>query len=366
VQQLDLIVGERSGLTAAELEGPDRRALAHEGHGHRRVEAELAGMVPGTRKLGGHRRDVGHVDHALLEHAEGGDGLAPDRQDPPQRGGERPVMGDEPHALAVPPPDLGVGRAAVAGRALHHRVEHRLEIGGRAADHAQDLRGGGLLGEAVGQLPVAALELGEEVHVLDRDDRLRRERLQEGELAVGERPRLHAADQDHPDGGPVAEERLGEHAPPARAPGHAVGELVGRRRHVADVNSLPIDHRPPNDRAAGDRHRPGRAQRPVRRGEAEGVPVDPEDLGVARVAQARRALGEGLHDRPQVASRAADGIEDPGGGGLLLDGLGKLPLELGARGRAGPRPGDGGAGALPLRLPGRGPPSHRALPAGRE
>jgi hypothetical protein len=94
------------------------------------------------------------------------------------------------------------------------------------------------------------------------------------------------------------------------------------------VDRLPIDHGPAGHRAAGDRHRPGRLERTVGRGQVEGGPVELEDLGVARVAQARRDLGDGLHHRPQVAARATDRIQDPGGGGLLLERLGETALQL--------------------------------------
>jgi hypothetical protein len=366
VQQLDLLVGERSGLTAAKLEGADRRALAHEGYGHGRVEAELPGVVPGSRKLGGHRRDVGHVDLALLEHAEGGDGLARDRQDPPQRGGEGAVVGDQPQPLAVPPPDLSVGGAAVAGRALHHRVQHRPEIGGRAADHAQDLGGGGLLGEGVGQLPVAGLELGEEAGILDGDDRLVREGLEQGDLLVGERAHLGAPELDDPDRGALAHERRAQEGPEPERPGvHAgLGELVGLRVEIRDVDGPPLEHGAAADRAARERDpEVGRlVHRAVVRAVAQVVTVEAEERGVGGAAEAGRALDHRVQDRLQSGRGGTDHLQDVGGGGLLLEGLGETALQLEAGGHPA-RPGSRGGGtrALPLRLPGASPPSHRLL-----
>ena len=63
-------------------------------------------------------------------------------------------------------------RPQQADGAGHDRVEHRLDIRLRLADDAQDVAGGGLLVQRRGQLAVARLQLREQAHVLDRDDRL--------------------------------------------------------------------------------------------------------------------------------------------------------------------------------------------------
>src|SRR5262250_1460404 len=51
----------------------------------------------------------------------------------------------------------------------HNRVEYWLHIRLRAADHTQDVAGGGLLVERGGELAVAELQLREQPHVLDGD-----------------------------------------------------------------------------------------------------------------------------------------------------------------------------------------------------
>ena len=80
--------------------------------------------------------------------------------------------------------------------ALRDRVEHRLEVGRRARDDAQDLAGGGLLLQRLGEVAVARLQLLEQPDVLDGDDRLVRERLQQRDLLVGERPSASPGVQD--------------------------------------------------------------------------------------------------------------------------------------------------------------------------
>ena len=77
-------------------------------------------------------------------------------------------------------------RAAESRGALGHDVHHRLEVGRRAGDHPQDLRGRRLLLERLGQLAVPGLELREQPHVLDGDHRLVGEGLQERDLRSSE------------------------------------------------------------------------------------------------------------------------------------------------------------------------------------
>ena len=72
-------------------------------------------------------------------------------------------------------------------RLLQHRVEHRREVAGRGIDDPQHLGGRGLLLQRLARL-------GDQPRVLHRDDRLRREILQQRDLLVGERPHLLAID----------------------------------------------------------------------------------------------------------------------------------------------------------------------------
>ena|SRR3989442_650052 len=51
-------------------------------------------------------------------------------------------------------------------------VEHRLSIGRRGRDHAQDLARRGLLLQGLGQVAIAGLKFSEQPYVLDGNDRL--------------------------------------------------------------------------------------------------------------------------------------------------------------------------------------------------
>jgi hypothetical protein len=77
-------------------------------------------------------------------------------------------------------------------RALHDRLEDRLRVGRRPGDDAQDLARRGLPLERL-------LGLIEQAHVLDRDNRLARERAYQVDLLLGEWPDFGAANGDAAD-----------------------------------------------------------------------------------------------------------------------------------------------------------------------
>jgi len=68
-------------------------------------------------------------------------------------------------------------------RLFQDRIEHRREIAGRGIDDLQYLGGRGLLLQRLARL-------GQEPSVLHRDDRLRREILQQRNLLIRERSHL--------------------------------------------------------------------------------------------------------------------------------------------------------------------------------
>ena len=118
-----------------------------------------------------------------------------------------------PPALAVGQHDEGEVAMQQARGGEHDAVEHRLGVGRRLTDDAQDFRGRGLAFERMLDVARARLHLFEETCVLDRYDRLIGERLhlrdvgrregggcdaRHGEqadhfAAIGERHKTHAA-----------------------------------------------------------------------------------------------------------------------------------------------------------------------------
>src|SRR5215471_15515521 len=110
-------------------------------------------------------------------------------------------MSDEEEPIASPLEDLGVVGIAQACGALDYRIQHRLDVSGGRGDHAQDLACCGLALEALRQISVAGLQLLEEAHVLDGDDRLIGERLEEWKLLGRKCASLLPDEREHTDAG---------------------------------------------------------------------------------------------------------------------------------------------------------------------
>ena len=81
----------------------------------------------------------------------------------------------------------------------HDRLEHRLHVGRRGADHAKYRGRCRLLLQCLGQLARARLHLVEQAHVLDRDHGLVGEGGDQLDLSVRERPDDVPRQVDHAD-----------------------------------------------------------------------------------------------------------------------------------------------------------------------
>ena len=95
-----------------------------------------------------------------------------------------------------------VGVAEPGGR-LHQRLQHRLQVEGRAADDLEHVGGGGLLLQRFAQLV-------EQPRVLDGDDGLSGEVLHQLDLLVGERSYFGAIDDKGADQFVLFEHRNGD------------------------------------------------------------------------------------------------------------------------------------------------------------
>ena len=119
------------------------------------------------------------MDRARFQHRPAGDPAAVDRLWLAYEKSEGSGVRAGHHDVAIAQEDDGIQRLAEAGGAGDDRVEHRLDVGRRAADDAQDLRRGGLLLQRLAQLV-------QQPGVLDGDDGLAGEVLDQLDLLVGE------------------------------------------------------------------------------------------------------------------------------------------------------------------------------------
>src|SRR5215471_13438519 len=119
-------------------------------------------------------------------------------------------MRGETDSSAVVACDGGKVSVTESPGAVRDGIEHGLDVHLRLADGPQDLAGRRLLLQGLGEVAVAELQLLEQAHVLEGDDRLVGECLQEGDLLIGEGPWLPAPGADGTDGDTLPEDRHGE------------------------------------------------------------------------------------------------------------------------------------------------------------
>ncbi len=136
-------VREELRLGASEPDRANRDAFSHQRDAKDRAVAPLPRTRAALGKLVRLSLDVSDMDGRLLQHRSASHGPSVQREgilaDP--SGGDRTVMGDEAEPVTFEAEDGSVHRLAQLGRALRHGLEDRSDVGWRAGDHLQDLRG---------------------------------------------------------------------------------------------------------------------------------------------------------------------------------------------------------------------------------
>ena len=249
LQHFDLLRQKGSRDIPRETEGADRLPFAQQRH------AQLAPGAPLTRRgrgeFGG-RLKIGNVnDHAIQERLAGR-GIAfgatwVRQREPIHRVGRHGVMAGDLQHLSVEAEDDGGDATAERHRVPRDRVEHGLNVGGRARDHAEDLAGRGLSRQRTGKVTVALLQLGEQPDVLDRDDGLVGEGLKQLDFHVREAPGRRAGDIDRPDRLALVQHRNRDDAPETKPSARPPHELD----HGFVFAIRNVNHRPGQDRDAG-------------------------------------------------------------------------------------------------------------------
>ena len=194
VDQLDLLVGERPHDAARQDEHADRHSFAQQRHAEHRAQV-LRSSRPRINVNSGSALTSAMWTALAFEHAR--PPTDPSIRLPRMTLHVLHVLGREAVARDVMiEPSLASRMAALSAshsRAAEfdQRVEHRLQIEGRAADDLEHVGGGGLLLQRLAQLV-------EQPRVLDGDDGLGGEVRDQLDLLVGERPHLLAVDEMAP------------------------------------------------------------------------------------------------------------------------------------------------------------------------
>src|SRR3990172_3784784 len=275
--------------------------------------------------------DVGYVDNRALEDRP----PCPEGPRWPHReysthllegfGGEV-VLGDMAEQLAVELKERPEESVAQPHGASNDRVEDRLDVGLRLADHPEDLARRGLLLEGDSEIPVARLQLLEEADVLDGDDGLVGEGLEEGDLLLGEWALLHAANEKRPDGNTLTQQWRPKRSPDSERSKRGVGELrFERGTKIMQMDRLAVHDDPTCHGVAGERYHFSSAwESSLYSNPPKNITVEAKDHCVSRSTQARGILGYSIHHRLEVGRRAGDDVQDVAGGGLLLQRLGQV------------------------------------------
>jgi len=106
------------------------------------------------------------------------------------------MAGSEIEALAPGAPDACPFRLAKLRHRMRERIQHRLQVESRPADHLEHVCGGSLLLQRFAEIGGALAQLVEQSGVLDGDDGLTGEVLDEIDLLFGERTHFGAKDRD--------------------------------------------------------------------------------------------------------------------------------------------------------------------------
>jgi hypothetical protein len=171
LDQRDLVVAEAPGDVPREDDAAVRVAAAHQRDDQHRPQLEPHHVRARGGELVEVLADVGEVEGGAVGRGAPGERRAVVghvRRVGELRGARRHpalVARDRVEDVAVDQQDARVGRVAQERRPLGDDVEHRLHVGRRARDHAQDLGDGRLLLERVRQLVRALVDLALEAGV---------------------------------------------------------------------------------------------------------------------------------------------------------------------------------------------------------
>ena len=330
--QLDLPLGERLDMVAGQAEGAGYLRAAQQRHAD--DAADLVGCGDFAPPVGWVCRYIRKMHDPTFQHRPSRHGIATRDQRPlPQnirqfvadavnRGIAKhvAVLDGNPAAVAVAQPRGG----------LQQRVEHRMQVEGRAADDLQHVARRGLVFERFLQIAGALVQLGEQPNRFDRDHRLIGKGLQQLDLRIRKRLDMRSRDGNGPQRDAVAQHRDRQRRTKRTQPGD-VFRISPGIRDVHDGATV--------DRAGGGA-RPARRQRenfPDRlafrfghrtrakhRTVVDQRAIKTEDRSVVRLAQDRRAGRDRLEGGLHIRRRTRYDAQNFRRRGLLFERLARL------------------------------------------
>ncbi len=230
------------------------------------------------------------------------------------------VLGNRMEQLAVEPQERAEEAGAQPHGAPDDGVEDRLHVGLRATDDAQDLARGRLLLERFCQIAVARLQLLEQPHVLDGDQRLIGERAKQLDLSLAELAWLTPTDGDRADGASFVKHGHGQRR--AKTTRHRClrDTVLLVDQDIRDMGDRAVTNRPRRCRCTASTHGvrapngiDSLRARAIHRDEVNPFAIEACDGARLSAAQPDGALGDdvehwldirrGARDRPQDLAR---------------------------------------------------------------
>src|SRR5262249_43523272 len=239
--------------------------------------------------------------------------------------GRTPVsFREEEHPIFLPSYRGEVG-VTKAGSRFNERLQHRLEIEGRAADDLKHVGGGRLLLDGLAQRVRPRLPLLEQSRVLDGDHGLIGKSLEQSNLSLREELHFAAAECDCANRDTFSHHGHAKYR--AETPVSCVFAALGKfgvfGLQVGNMEGSPIENRSARDGPAdqgeglrrdrtmmGDEEKPGAVRTPNGR--------------VVGAAQLPRGLDQRFQHRLQIEGGATEDLEHVSGGRLLFQRDGKL------------------------------------------
>ena len=329
--EVNLSVGKRQHWFPQQGHNPNHDPVTQQRHAEHGSGATELGHGQSELRIG---HDVGDMNDPRLKHGTSGHGPAVHCHQPIAE--ERVVfrssgviVGGNSVAIALAEGDSTPIRIAEPCGSFQQRLQHRLQIEGRAADDLQHVADCGLIFQRFLQIPGALPQFAKQPRVLHRDHRLRGEILHQRDLLVGERPDFRARGGDHAEQHIVLAQRHIKTRTHTlefeRRPDHRMVDL----RQVGKVNEAGAVDQRSGDRIVGaavplpqlflERARIG-----VCRHRAESLAIAQHQAAMGHTTEPVRLLQYRIENRRKITERRIDDLQHIGGRGLLLQGFALL------------------------------------------
>ncbi len=213
-------------------------------------------------------------------------------------------------------------RVAQPRGGLAERVEHQLQVEGRAADHLQHVAGRGLVFERLLQITRAVAQLLEQPVIFYCDDRLIGEGLEKPDLPLGERLHPPARQVDDAERLGFAQQRHGKSGAHLTDRDHQGMGIFGIGGEVGDVDSPTFEQSAPGDRAAAGLEGDVAHHCVPFGGKGEGryhAALAVRNQPHLCTAEPRRRFEQRIENRLQIEGRTADDLQDVANRRLIFE-----------------------------------------------